>query len=204
MGVDKAIKDHYDKQRVTIMEYIRKRGYVSYSSLKNLRDGKMPSYAPNINFEIGTEVHLQWMEKKIGNVSLFDDEQTKSIKRMVQALNKDKVASSLLKGADVEVEFNQLLKGVRCFGYIDILPPVKLIGDLKTTSLTTSKAFIEQQDFLQPALYMAITKREDFYYIGVSKANYQVFTERVSKYPERLKKSQNELNQLLKYVKEHL
>jgi len=203
MGVDKNILALYDKQRIPIIEYIRKRGYVSFSSLKNLRDGTMKTYTANINFDIGTEVHSRWMEKT-KTKTRWNADHEKNINAMVNALNEDKISSGLLKGAAVEVEFDKIINGVRVFGYIDILPKIKLIGDLKTTALISGDAFIKQMDFLQAALYLKAMNREDFYYIGISKITHAVFPYRVSKYPDRMMAANKELITLLNYVKEKI
>jgi len=187
-----------------MIEYIRSRGYVSYSSLKKLRDGEAPGYTGGIHFDVGTETHSRWLEKKIGKK--FDPENERIIRGMVKALDADRVACALLKGSAVEVEFNKIVSGVKTHGFIDILPPpiIPYLGDLKTTKETSRQQFIKSMDFLQVALYLLVANKKDFYYVGVSKVNFQVFTFRVSDYPDRLKIAQDELKTLLTYVKKEI
>lgn len=188
----------------SVIEYIRMRGHASYSSLKMLRDGGTPGvYKKALHFDIGTELHARWLEKQ--KPKKFDKPVEEVISGMYSSLNRDKVATILLKGAQVEYEFTQPLYGVTVHGFVDILPPKVLIGDLKTTALNSRSSFIGSMDFLQAALYLNVMARKDFYYIGVSKVKpYQVFTFRVSDYPARLKQAQGELKELLTYVKTKL
>lgn len=186
-----------------VMEYIRMRGYASFSTLKTFRDGGTPgNYISAPHFDHGTELHSRWLEHT--RITKYDPEVEAMLRGMERSLNRDKVATMLLKGAQVEVEFNVIVHGVMTHGFIDILPPKLFVGDLKTTSLTTRKAFIDAMDFLQAALYLLVTKRKDFYFIGVcKKPPYEVFTFRVSDYPERMKEAHKQLKELLTYVKKN-
>lgn len=182
---------------------IREKGYASYSSLKDVRDGWNGKKVNYPAFDIGSEVHSRWLEDT--RLQKFGKEDELMVKRMVTALKADKLATKILTGAQVEVEFKVPILGLPILGYIDILPPAKIVGDLKTTKCTTLKSFMEQQDFLQPAIYLEATEREDFYYIGVSKLPpHTVFTFRVSKYPDKLKAARVQMKELIKYVKHKL
>jgi hypothetical protein len=190
----------------SVVEYVRMRGYVSYSTLKMLRDGGQPGvYKSSPAMDIGTELHARWLEKEKPSIGLFDPPTEKIIKGMHLSLNKDKIATALIKKASVEVEFTKLVYGVNTRGYIDILPPKDLIGDLKTTVLTSRPAFIKSMDFLQAALYLKAMTRKDFYYVGVSKIiPHEVFTFRVSDYPDRMKEANAQLKELLTEIKNKL
>lgn len=189
----------------SIIEYVRERGYVSYSTLKLLRDGGTPGqYKQALHFDVGTELHAQWLEGKKPSKLVSDIQALAQIKKMYGALCMDKVAMALKKGAKFEVQFDELVHGVMTHGYIDILTPKKFVGDLKTTVLTTRPAFIKSMDFLQPALYLQAAKRDDFYYVGVSKTNFEVFTFRVSDYPDQMKEANGQLKELLTYIKNKL
>lgn len=186
-----------------MLDYIRQRGYVSFSSLKNLRDGGKPGYTGSIHTDVGTETHSRWLEKK--KIKTFDKENEEVIQGMVKALNADKVASSMLINAKVEVEFTELVYGYPAHGYIDIYPPGTYLGDLKTTKLTDRASFIKSMDFLQAALYMHAKKKDDFHYIGVCKIKpHPVFTFKVSHYPSQLDDAQRELKSLMLYVKKKI
>lgn len=186
-----------------MISYVKERGYVSYSSLKKIRDGEPPGYTTGIHFDVGTELHSRWLEGK--TIQVFDKPTEAMLKGMTKALNNDRVAYGILYDSEsVELEFNELVNGVMTHGFIDICPPVTVpyLGDLKTTKETERSNFIKSMDFLQAVLYMKANKRKDFYYIGVSKIKpYNVFTFRVSDYPDRIKAATNELTELLSYVK---
>ena len=86
-------------------------------------------------------------------------------------------------------------------GYIDILPP-KDVADLKTTRHKNQHDFAANMDFLQAAMYRAVTKRKDFYYIGIQKEKpFNVFIFNVHQYPDRIRQADEELKYLIKYVK---
>jgi hypothetical protein len=180
------------------LEYIRQRGYASYSSLKNVRDGKSPEKIPQHYLTFGTEIHSRFLEGKA--IEKLNPDQEKLLTRLTEKLNGDKMVQSLMRGAEFEVEFKKPVNGLTLYGFIDILRP-KEAADLKTTSLTSKKAFIESMDFLQPAIYLEVSGRADFYYIGVSKVNAEIFTFNVNSYPARMKDARAELKKLIKYVK---
>jgi len=182
-----------------MLDYIRQRGYVSFSSLKNLRDGGKPGYTQSIHFDVGAETHSRWLEKK--KIKTFDKENEEIIQGMVKALDADKVASAMLINARVEVEFTKPVYGYPAHGFIDIYPPTTYLGDLKTTKCTDRASFIKSMDFLQAALYMHVEKKNDFHYIGVCKIKpHPVFTFKVSNYPSQLDAAKRELKNLMLYV----
>jgi hypothetical protein len=105
-----------------------------------------------------------------------------------------------MKKAVCEEKFEQDLWGLKVLGYIDINSFD--IGDLKTTHHSSLKQFISSMDFLQAALYLTVTRKENFYYIGVSKQkphNLLIFN--VKDYPAKLAKAMADLNRLIRYVR---
>jgi hypothetical protein len=119
---------------------------------------------------------------------------------MIAALKKHVIAKRLIKGAAFEQKFAVELYGVVVLGYIDVL--ANHVADLKSTRHTSMKRFVDEMDFLQAALYLAVTKKKDFYYIGISKVfPYSVFVFNVRDYPERLMAAQCELKYWLTYIK---
>lgn len=183
------------------LQYIKEKGYASYSSLKNVRDCVDPTKKTSaVWFDVGTEVHSRFLEKKKPILKL-SEEDTKSVVSMVEALELHPVVRRLMYRAKVEQYFKQKLWGLMVSGYIDILPP-KDVADLKTTRHKNQHDFAANMDFLQAAMYRAVTKRKDFYYIGVQKEKpFSVFIFNVHQYPERIEKADEELRYLIKYVK---
>jgi len=185
------------------LEYIRTKGYASFSSLKRVRDGwdgKVQSYPA---LDIGTELHSRFLENTI--LTTMDEEQEKMLAAMEKSLRSDRSVAMIMKDAVCEVEFKEKVYGFPTLGYIDILPPKINIGDLKTTKCTTLKSFVDQMDFLQAALYLKAMNRKDFYYIGISKVKpYPVFTFRVSAYQDRLDAAHKELKTIITHVKKSL
>lgn len=181
------------------LEIAQAKGYVSYSSLVRIRDGVTEVFQGNAATEEGFELHSRFLEKK-KTARVFDAEVEKRLTNMESALNADALVSAIMRVSMVELPFDQILDDVRVFGRLDILSN-DFVADLKTTSCTTMNAFVASLDFLQAALYLRVTDRKDFYYVGVSKINLQVFVFRVAKYPGRMKEANKELDELLKYVK---
>jgi hypothetical protein len=195
----------WDEPDKAALEYIKNRGYASYSSLKMVRDCIDPTEKKSaVYFDVGTEVHAQFLEKEKQKLKLTKED-SKAVKLMVKALEEHPVVSSLMTSAQVEVKFEQKLGGLSVLGYIDILPPKKAVGDLKTTRHKNLHDFAANMDFLQAALYLKVTKRKDFYYVGIQKvAPFRVFVFNVNQYPERLEKAFKELDYLIKYIKQKL
>lgn len=183
------------------LQYIKEKGYASYSSLKNVRDCVDPTKkSGGVWFDVGTEVHSRFLEKKKPILELSDDD-TNSVVKMVEALELHPVVRRLMFKAKVEQYFKQKLWGLMVSGYIDILPP-KDVADLKTTRHKNQHDFAANMDFLQAAMYRAVTKRKDFYYIGIQKEKpFNVFIFNVHQYPDRIAKADEELKYLIKYVK---
>jgi len=185
------------------LQYIKDKGYASYSSLKNVRDCVDPSKKTSaVWFDVGTEVHSRFLEKKKPILKL-SKEDTASVVSMVEALELHPVVRRLMFKAKVEQYFKQKLWGLMVSGYIDILPP-KDVADLKTTRHRNQHDFAANMDFLQAAMYRAVTKRKDFYYIGIQKEKpFNVFIFNVHQYPDRIKQADEELKYLIKYVKKN-
>jgi len=183
------------------LQYIKDKGYASYSSLKNVRDCVDPTKKTSaVWFDVGTEVHSRFLEKKKPILKL-SKEDTASVVSMVEALELHPVVRRLMFKAQVEQYFKQKLWGLMVSGYIDILPP-KDVADLKTTRHKNQHDFAANMDFLQAAMYRAVTKRKDFYYIGIQKEKpFNVFIFNVHQYPDRIKQADEELKYLIKYVK---
>ena len=105
------------------LQYIKEKGYASYSSLKNVRDCVDPSKKTSaVWFDVGTEVHSRFLEKKKPILKL-SKEDTASVVSMVEALELHSVVRRLMFKAKVEQYFKQKLWGLMVSGYIDILPP---------------------------------------------------------------------------------
>lgn len=184
------------------LDRIRSRGYVSYSSLSAMRDNKPPLTGDETFLEFGVELHSRFLEGKV--IKRLSPEDEELLHKMIMVLNKDAMVKALMKGAEVEQEINQEMLGIPFLGYIDIKKP-KLLADLKSTALTSRDKFIESMDFLQPVIYRKATGIKDFYYIGISKkAPHEVFTFNANDYPKRLKESEQQLTELIKYVKANL
>jgi hypothetical protein len=183
------------------IDYIRQRGYASYSSLKNVRDREIPQVINAKYLTFGKELHSRFLENK--KLETMDEAQEKQVDAMIKSLRAHPVVKLIMKGAKTEVKFHQKLNGVWVLGYIDILNFD--IADLKTTRLKNFKQFAASMDFLQAALYLAVTKKKDFHYIGICKeAPYEVIPFSVRQFPDRLEAAKEELNTLLAYLKKKL
>lgn len=185
------------------LEYIRKRGYASYSSIKNVRDKEVPTFFTSPALVFGKELHSRHLEKT--QLEKLSAEEEKHLRAMLRVLDESKVVQQLMRGCKTEVEFKQMLLGVMVLGYIDIDSRPLHVSDLKTTSTTSLAAFVRSMDFLQAALYLAVSGAKDFYYIGINKKPpYPLFIFSVSQYPDRLKAARKEMETLLKYLKKKL
>lgn len=184
------------------LEYIRMRGYASYSSLVMVRDCLEPQPPSDAkHFVFGKELHSRVLENK--QLQKLDKDQELQLKSMTQSLQKDAVVKKLLNGARTEVKFHQQLMGVMVLGYIDILNFA--VADLKTTRHTNLKNFASSMDFLQAVLYLAVTGKKDFYYIGICKqAPFNTMVFNVRQYPTELARKEKELKELLQYLKKKL
>lgn len=179
--------------------YIQQKGYASYSSMVNVRDKKTPSpFIETPAYRFGKELHSRFLEhKKI--ITLTPDEE-QLLKNMVNALCDDPIVMNLMQKAKCEVEFDTKLDGLRVYGRIDIL--TFAIGDLKTTRLSNIVTFANEMDFLQAALYLRVTKKKDFYYVGTSKVPpYKPMVFNVNQYPERMIIANKQLDFLIDYIK---
>lgn len=187
--------------RMPALRYIARNGYASYSSLCLYKNGEAPKKWNPIWGIFGTELHSRFLEGKM-IVRLTKDEE-RHLKEMLTKLREHPIVTKLMQGSKVEQEFKQELFGVTVLGYIDILNV--FLADLKSTKIASRKVFIESMNFLQAALYMAVTGRKDFYYIGVMKqAPYTVMVFNVRDYPDRLKAAKTELKKLLGMLKKDL
>lgn len=185
-------------------DYIRQRGYVSYSSLSNLKKGEMLEIRPKsqVWHDVGTEIHSRFLESTV--TKKFDLTTEAMLDGMERSLRKDKLVDSLISHSlyTTEKEFRTKLDGVPVVGYVDMDAAPIFLADLKSIGHRNEKKFIESMDFLQPALYCKVRRVRDFYYIGISKiAPYEVFTFNVNQYPERFQQACNELDKLLNHVK---
>jgi hypothetical protein len=56
-------------------------------------------------------------------------------------------------------------------------------------------------DFLQAAVYLRVTGKKDFYYVGISKVfPYEVFIYNVNQFPDRMVKANEQLDYLIGYI----
>lgn len=184
------------------IEYIRKRGYASYSSIKNVRDCVVPSVSDAAYFKFGKELHSRVLEKtKLETLSAPEETQ---LKEMTGVLHAHPVVNKLLTGAQTEVELRVNMYGVPVLMYIDIWNGNDL-ADLKTTRHTSPRLFAESMDFLQAAVYLKATAAKNFFYLGISKQKpYAVMPFNVHQYPDRMDAAHLELRRLLMYIKSKL
>lgn len=185
------------------LEYIRKRGYCSYSSMKNVRDKNEPSSYSSEAQNLGKELHSRLLEGiKTATLSPGDEA---LISILLSKLRSHPVVKILLANSKNEVEFKEKVYGVNTLGYLDIDNRPDNISDLKSTSCTSMKAFVAQMDFLQAALYMRATGSKNFYYIGACKIKpYPIMVFNVLEYPDTLQRAQIELLKVLTYIKSKL
>lgn len=200
------------------LEYIRARGYASYSSIKNVRDCVVPSYSDAAWFKFGKELHSRLLENKITEKLSVEEELI--LTDMLYALRNNAIVKRLLAKSRNEIDFGPLaalkkygtktgilvpsVQGVPVYGRIDILNADN-ICDLKSTKITSRQPFIDSMDFLQASVYMKVTGRKDFYYIGACKQKpYTVTVFNVREFPERLAAAELELRRLLMYIKSKL
>lgn len=192
---------------ITPEEYIKRRGYVSYSSLRNLRDQNMVQLQPKseVYYEVGSELHSRFLEKQ--EIKKFDAETEAQLEGMLKSLYKDRLVQSLLKHPllTCEREFRMKLNGVPVLGYVDMDAAPIFGADLKTIGHKNEKRFIDTMDFLQPAMYCRARNMKDFYYIGISKqAPYEVFTFNARTYKDRMNEAFIQLENLLTDVKKRI
>lgn len=177
--------------------YIRERGYASYSSLKNVRDKQVPVSKNTVWGAFGSELHSRLLERK--KLQTLSAPEEYDLSEMLKNLRSDPVVQQLMKGAQFEREFKKKIRGLTLYGFIDI--DGKAVADLKSTRHTSIRQFISEMDFLQAAVYLAVTGKKDFYYIGISKnAPFDVMVFNVNQYPKRLALAFRELYELIPYV----
>lgn len=183
------------------LKYIEKRGYASYSSIKNVRDCVIPTKWTASYFDIGTAVHSLLLEHCLDKeiAAKLTPDMKLQVKLMVRSLASNAIVCALLKGSSNEEKFLKPINGCPVLGYIDI-NGVNAVGDLKTTRHTSKSQFIKDMDFLQAAIYRQVTGKKDFIYIGISKVSYEVFTFNVNEYPSRIKAAEESMHQLTKYI----
>ena len=187
------------------LDYIRKKGYASYSSITNVRDCKIPTKVDEVYFKFGRELHSRLLENKVLEKLSAKEEQM--LAAMLAKLRANAVVKQLLSKSLNEQWFPKgfELHGLRITGRIDILNGKDNVCDLKTTRLTNMKAFVESMDMVQASLYKLATGVKDFYYIGCSKLpphNVMVFN--VNQYPDKIKEADKELIRLIRYIKSKL
>ena len=181
-------------------DYVRERGYVSYSSMKMIRDGEVPgAFKGSAATDFGKELHSRLLENKV--LQKFSTVIELQLSDMLVALRYNVVVQQLLKNAKKEQEFKTMVNGIMMLGYYDILNTTN-VSDLKTTSTGNMKAFVSSMDFLQAAIYLKASGCKDFYYIGACKVSpYPVWVFNVWEYPQRMAKAQSELARLCMYIK---
>lgn len=204
------------------LDYIRKRGYASYSSIKMVRDCEVPGgFVDGPWFAFGKELHSRDLEKK--KIATLTEPEEKQLAAMLKSLDTHAVYQRLKRDAKFEIPFGpesilrkykeqktglviRDLHTVPVYGRIDILNLAdNHVSDLKSTREKTMKGFAESMDFLQAALYLAVTRAKDFYYVGICKQPpYNVMVFSVAQYPDRLRASQKDLTRLLKHINKNL
>lgn len=202
---------------IPALNYIRERGYCSYSSMKNVRDCETPNTFSGPWGPFGNELHSRLLENRVG-VKLTDGEELQLVE-MLYVLRHDQIVKKLLAKSINEIHFGPKLildkydaknrslemehiNGTPVYGRIDAWNPEDNVCDLKSTKITNMKAFVEAMDFLQAALYMRVASVRDFYYIGVCKQRpYTVMVFNVQQYPKRLNEAFFQLNKLLMYIR---
>lgn len=185
------------------LEYIRTKGYVSYSSLCNVIERRTPEpFKITPYYTFGKELHSRFLERK--RLEVLPPAQEAQLKSMVHNLAEDTMVQRLMEPPAVcEVDFDTVINGVRFYGRIDI--KTFAVADLKTTALTNKNTFAAQMNFLQAAIYCRATKLKDFYYIGCSKVPpYQVMVFSVRQYEHRWIEANELLNHYTKYLKKVL
>lgn len=184
------------------LQYIRDKGYVSYSSLCNVIERRAPEpFKVTPYYTFGKELHSRFLERK--KLEVLPPAQEVQLKEMVHNLAEDAMVQRLMDGAQCEVDFDTKINGLRFYGRIDIKNFA--IGDLKTTALTNKHLFANQMNFLQPAIYCRATKTKDFYYIGISKVPpHPVMVFSVRQYEHRWMEANQLLDRYIKYLKKVL
>lgn len=169
--------------RTPALRYIARNGYASYSSMCLYINAEVPTKFNPVWGIFGRELHSRFLENK--KLKTLSKDEEKILKGMLAILRASNVVTQLMKNSRVEQKFHKPLYGQMVLGYIDILN--HFIADLKSTSITNRKKFIAEMNFLQAALYLAVTGKKDFYYIGIlKKAPYTLMIFNVRDYPERL------------------
>lgn len=185
------------------LDRIRNNGYASYSSLSALwtgSDNPLTGDEPFLKF--GNELHSRFLERSV--VDTLTPSEEELLARMLSRLDKHPQVQMLMRNVLIEQRVDGMLGNFLPFlGYIDI-QHTKYLADLKSTQCTTLKPFVESLDFLQPLLYLQMTKLKDFWYIGISKQNCSVLLFNVREYPAKMKEAELKLKTLLKYVKTNL
>lgn len=153
----------------------------------------------------GRELHAQYLENK--SVVKLSKEDKAKIKKMLEALRKDKTAIKLHKGSLKEVRFTPMRKigKVKVKVILDMhKPKVKKGGDLKSTSCRTWQSFfnkaIEYGYFNQADLYIRIDRLKEFLFIAPQKKEpHQVFSFNVMEHKILLRTASKE-NDFLLYL----
>jgi hypothetical protein len=190
--------------RELALAYIKERGYASHSSFRRYIKGEAPSPFVSSHAQIfGKELHSRFLEaKKLEKLGAADE---LLMKKMIGALDKNRLVKGLLNGANVEEEFREKIFGIDFLGYMDIHVPKKHVADVKTTKHTTPSSLANSLDFLQPAIYLQAKKLKDFYYIGITKTtDPKVIVLSVRDYPDKLKAAQQELKRWCLILKKDL
>jgi len=200
------------------LAYIRKRGYASYSSIKNVKECRVPTpFVEEVWHIFGKEHHARLLEKK--HLKILSAKEESDLQAMMDTINTNAIVKRLLYNSINEIAFGPawVLKkfkqsgivvpdiyGLPVYGRIDILNTTNQ-SDLKTTKLTNLAAFVKSIEFLQAATYLKAVPRKDFYFIGQSKVKpFTVMPFNVNHYPKRLKEAKEELKRLCIYIKKEL
>ncbi len=186
------------------LQYIKDRGYASFSSLRNVRDKLEPSKGSPDYFLFGSELHSMFLENGKRKNELSEGEE-KKLKNMISALHSNKLVRTIMatSGMKTEVEFRTPILGLPMLGYIDIDAP-KFVADLKSTHLSRLPEFVKAMDFMQAAIYLRMRPQaKSFYYLGICKnPPFRVMTFDARDYAIRLRDADDQLITTINYVKE--
>jgi hypothetical protein len=177
----------FPKTKKFTMDYfqIKKISNSDLGIAKNILAGKPQPKRPEKAFSFGSAFHeallepdryrsLEWAEKGV--------DVTKVEKLLQSALANEAVRKILKNGKNEQViEWTHQQTGVECKSKLDIIQSKKelIVTDIKTTSATTQADF--ETDFIfyeynrQAAFYMQSIGAKEFFSVGISKANGQIF-----------------------------
>jgi hypothetical protein len=184
------------------LDYIRQRGYCSYSSMVNVIQKRDPEpFKETTYYRFGKEHHSRFLERKKTCQLTLPEE--KALKEMVYNLAEDALVQKIMENVQVEQEFDVVINGLRMYGRIDILG-ADLVGDLKTTSIPNLHAFRAKMDLLQVVIYKRAKIRKNSWYIGSCKLPpYHPLVFKADNLPA-IREAEQQLDYYTRYIKSKL